>query len=279
MILQADNKEKLNKKDIDSVNSTQLNISGLSVSYSDSTVLENVTLQLKKGEILGIAGESGSGKSTLIKAAMGLLGDNGLVTRGDITFRGKNLVDMPESELRAVRGAKIGMIFQDAGVSLCPIRTIGEQIYESMRAHGKIVKAEAKEHALELLAKLNFKEPERIWESYPFEMSGGMNQRAGIAISMLMNPPVLFADEPTSALDVAVQRQVVQEMLHVRELFGTAIIIVTHDIGVVSAMADTVLVLKDGRKMEYGPAKEVLEYPQNDYTKELLSAVPKLKRS
>ena len=154
-----------------------------------------------------------------------------------------------------------------------------EQIYESMRAHGKIVKAEAKEHALELLAKLNFKEPERIWESYPFEMSGGMNQRAGIAISMLMNPPVLFADEPTSALDVAVQRQVVQEMLHVRELFGTAIIIVTHDIGVVSAMADTVLVLKDGRKMEYGPAKEVLEHPQNDYTKELLSAVPKLKRS
>ena len=182
-------------------------------------------------------------------------------------------------DLRAVRGAKIGMIFQDAGASLCPIRTIGEQIYESMRAHGKIVKAEAKEHALELLTKLNFKEPERIWESYPFEMSGGMNQRAGIAISMLMNPPVLFADEPTSALDVAVQRQVVQEMLHVRELFGTAIIIVTHDIGVVSAMADTVLVLKDGRKMEYGPAKEVLEHPQNDYTKELLSAVPKLKRS
>ena len=188
-------------------------------------------------------------------------------------------MDMPESELRAVRGAKIGMIFQDAGASLCPIRTIGEQIYESMRAQGKIVKAEAKEHALELLTKLNFKEPERIWESYPFEMSGGMNQRAGIAISMLMNPPVLFADEPTSALDVAVQRQVVQEMLHVRELFGTAIIIVTHDIGVVSAMADTVLVLKDGRKMEYGPAKEVLEHPQNDYTKELLSAVPKLKRS
>ena len=260
-------------------NTPLLEMRNIKKDFFGNQVLTDINFTLNAGEVLGLVGENGAGKSTLMKAAMGLLGDTGLVTRGDITFRGKNLVDMPESELRAVRGAKIGMIFQDAGASLCPIRTIGEQIYESMRAHGKIVKAEAKEHALELLTKLNFKEPERIWESYPFEMSGGMNQRAGIAISMLMNPPVLFADEPTSALDVAVQRQVVQEMLHVRELFGTAIIIVTHDIGVVSAMADTVLVLKDGRKMEYGPAKEVLEHPQNDYTKELLSAVPKLKRS
>ena len=258
---------------------TLLNYDSVEISFDGIPVVQDISFSLQPGEILGLVGESGSGKSTLIKAAMGLLGNTGLVTRGDITFGGRSLVDMPESELRAVRGAKIGMIFQDAGASLCPIRTIGEQIYESMRAHGKIVKAEAKEHALELLTKLNFKEPERIWESYPFEMSGGMNQRAGIAISMLMNPPVLFADEPTSALDVTVQRQVVQEMLRVRELFGTAIIIVTHDIGVVSAMADTVLVLQNGNRMEYGPAKSVLEHPRNEYTKELLSAVPKLRRS
>ena len=256
-----------------------LTYDSVEISFDGKAVVQDVNFSLAPGEILGLVGESGSGKSTLIKAAMGLLGAGGLVTRGDIRYLGQNILDIPEKEKRKIRGAKIGMIFQDAGASLCPIRTIGEQIYESMRAHGKIVNEEAKEHALELLTKLNFKEPERIWESYPFEMSGGMNQRAGIAISMLMNPPVLFADEPTSALDVAVQRQVVQEMLHVRELFGTAIIIVTHDIGVVSAMADTVLVLKDGRKMEYGPAKEVLEHAQNDYTKELLSAVPKLKRS
>lgn len=256
-----------------------LNYDSVEISFDGTPVVHDISFSLQPGEILGLVGESGSGKSTLIKAAMGLLGDEGLVTRGDITFKGKNLVDLPERELRTIRGAEIGMIFQDAGASLCPIRTIGDQIYESMSAHGKIAKAEAKEHALDLFAKLNFKEPERIWESFPFEMSGGMNQRAGIAISMLMNPPVLLADEPTSALDVAVQRQVVQEMLHVRDLFGTAIIIVTHDIGVVSAMADTVLVLKDGRKMEYGPAKEVLEHPQNLYTKELLSAVPKLRRS
>lgn len=258
---------------------TLLNYDSVEVSFGGTAVVHDISFGLEPGEILGLVGESGSGKSTLIKAAMGLLGDHGLVTRGDITFQGKNLVDMPERELRAIRGAGIGMIFQDAGASLCPIRTIGSQIYESMAAHGKITVAEAKEQALALFAKLNFKEPERIWKSYPFEMSGGMNQRAGIAISMLMNPPVLFADEPTSALDVAIQRQVVQEMLRIRELFGTAIIIVTHDIGVVSAMADTVLVLQNGYQMEYGPAKSVLENPQNEYTKKLLSAVPKLRRS
>ena len=121
------------------------------------------------------------------------------------------------------------MIFQDAGASLCPIRTIGDQIYESMRAHKKVSRNEAKDRAMELFEKLNFKDSQRVWDSYPFELSGGMNQRAGIAISMLMNPPILLADEPTSALDVSVQRQVVREMLKLRELFGTAIIIVTHD--------------------------------------------------
>ena len=128
-------------------------------------------------------------------------------------------------------------------------------------------------------AKLRFKDGERIWNSYPFELSGGMNQRAGIAISVLMNPSVLFADEPTSALDVAVQRQVVDELLELRELFGTAIILVTHDIGVVSAMADSVLVLQQGNKMEYGRARDVLDHPQNRYTRKLLFAVPKLRRA
>ena len=185
---------------------TLLKYDSVELSFGGNPVVHDISFSLRPGEILGLVGESGSGKSTLIKAAMGLLGDNGLVTRGDITFKGKNLVDMPERELRLIRGAGIGMIFQDAGASLCPIRTIGSQICESMEAHGKITEADAKARALELLSKLNFKEPERIWDSYPFEMSGGMNQRAGIAISMLMNPPVLFEDEPTSALDVTFRR-------------------------------------------------------------------------
>lgn len=255
-----------------------LTYESVEISFGGRTVVQDVNFSLKSGEILGLVGESGSGKSTLIKAAMGLLGSDGLVTKGDIRYMGQNILDIPEKEKRKVRGAKIGMIFQDAGASLCPIRTIGEQIYESMRAHVKITRSEAKDRAMELFEKLNFKDSQRVWDSYPFELSGGMNQRAGIAIAMLMNPPILFADEPTSALDVSVQRQVVKEMLKLRELFGTAIIIVTHDIGVVRAMADTVLVLKDGKAVEYGPAVKVLEHPENPYTKKLLAAVPKLQR-
>lgn len=256
-----------------------LNFEHVEISYGGVPVVYDVSFSVQPGEILGLVGESGSGKSTLIKAAMGLLGGNGMVTRGDILFEGKNIPDLPEKELRKIRGAKIGMIFQDAGVSLCPIRTIGEQIYESMTAHMTISKEEAREKAYSLFEKLNFKDSKRIWDSYPFELSGGEKQRAGIAIAMLMDPAVLLADEPTSALDVAVQKQVVLEMKQLRDLFGTAIILVTHDIGVVSAMADTVLVLKDGNKMEYGPARQVLQSPENEYTKKLLAAVPKLRRA
>ncbi len=248
------------------------------ISFNGNPVVHDVSFQLRPGEILGLVGESGSGKSTLIKAAMGLLGSSGMVTKGDIWFEGKNLPDLSDKEMRRICGEKIGMIFQDSGASLSPIRTIGEQIVESMAAHRKVDVHAAKRTAMELFEKLRFKDGERVWNSYPFELSGGMNQRAGIAIAMLMNPAVLMADEPTSALDVAVQRQVVEEMLRVREVFGTAIIIVTHDIGVVSAMADSILVLQDGNVMEYGKAEDVLQDPQNDYTRKLLSAVPRLRR-
>lgn len=249
------------------------------ISYGGESVVHDVSFSVKPGEILGLVGESGSGKSTLMKSAIGLLGNNGLVTRGDILFEGKNIPDLSEKELRKIRGSRIGMIFQDAGASLCPIRTIGEQIYESMSAHRKISRQDARNKALALFDKLHFKDGKRIWDSYPFELSGGMNQRAGIAIAMLMQPAVLLADEPTSALDVAVQKQVVEEMKQLRDLFGTAILLVTHDIGVVSAMADTVLVLKDGYQVEYGPARQVLEHPMHEYTQKLLAAVPKLRRA
>ena len=256
-----------------------LTYQSVEVSFNVRAVTHDVSFTLHAGQILGIVGESGSGKSTLLKAAMGLLGNDGLVTKGDIWFQGKDLPDLPEKELRKVCGAGIGMIFQDAGASLCPIRTIGEQIYESMSAHMKITRSQAKEKALLLFQRLQFKDGQQIWNSYPFELSGGMNQRVGIAIAMLMEPPMLLADEPTSALDVVVQKQVIEEMLHLREIFGTAMILVTHDIGVVSAMADTVLVLQDGRIMEFGTARQVLHEPQNAYTRTLLAAVPKLRRT
>lgn len=146
-----------------------LTYDSVEISFGGAAVVRDMSFSLHSGEILGLVGESGSGKSTIIKAAMGLLGNNGLVTRGDIWFEGKNLPDLPEKEMRRIRGSKIGMIFQDAGTSLCPIRTIGEQIFESMTAHRQITKTEAKDAALSLFAKLRFKDGERIWNSYPLD--------------------------------------------------------------------------------------------------------------
>lgn len=255
-----------------------LTYDSVEVSFNGNAVIHDVSFALHPGEILGMVGESGSGKSTLLKAAMGLLGRDGLVTRGDIWFGDINLPDLSESEWQKIRGSRIGMIFQDAGASLCPIRTIGEQIWESLSAHGDITEAQAKEKALEIFGQLHLKNGTQVWDSYPFELSGGMNQRVGIAMAMLQEPEVLLADEPTSALDAVVRKQVIREMMQLRKLWGTAIILVTHDIRVVSALADTVLVLKEGCTEEYGKAVQVLRNPQTVYTRELLSAVPKLQR-
>lgn len=248
------------------------------ISYLEQPVIRDVSFSLHSGEILGIVGESGSGKSTLIKAAMGLLGCEGQVTRGDIWFKGKNLPDLPHKELRKLCGSELGYIFQSSGSAFCPIRTVGAQLFETMRAHGKITKADFEVQALELLSKLGFDNGKRILESYPFELSGGMQQRVGIAAAMLLKPSVLFADEPTSALDVTIQKQVVEEMLLVRKTFGTAIVLVAHNLGVIGAMADNVLVLKDGVCVEYGETQDVLSNPQAEYTRELLAAVPRLRR-
>lgn len=248
------------------------------ISYNGIPAVRDICFSLKPGEILGIAGESGSGKSTIIRAALGILGQGGKVTRGKILLQGRNLPDLPKKEMRQIRGKQIGMVFQDAGAALCPIRTIGDQIEESMAAHGKRDRRENRERARELLEKLGLRDGHRILGSYPFELSGGMIQRVGIALAMLMDPAVLLADEPTSALDVLVQKQAVEEMLLMRELYGTAIVLVTHNFGVIRAMADTVLVLKDGEVVEYGDARRVLNEPEEKYTEELLSAVPRLGR-
>lgn len=248
------------------------------ISYLGQPVIRDVSFSLHSGEILGIVGESGSGKSTLIKAAMGLLGCEGQVTRGDIWFKGKNLPELPPKELRKLCGSELGYIFQNAGSSFCPIRTVGSQLFETMKEHEKISRKDFEAQALELLSKLGFDSGKRILESYPFELSGGMQQRVGIAAAMLLNPSVLFADEPTSALDVTIQKQVVEEMLMVRKTFGTAIVLVTHNLGVIGAMTDRVLVLENGRCVECGSTRQVLSQPRADYTKALLAAVPRLRR-
>ena len=249
------------------------------ITYNGFKAVKDVSFTVSEGEILGIVGESGSGKSTLIKAAMGLLGPAGLVTRGDIWYKGKNLPDLSENEIRKLNGPELGMIFQSAGSSFCPIRTVGAQLYESMTQHERVSKDEFRTRALELLRKIGFENGQRILDAYPFELSGGMQQRVGIAAAMLLNPSVLMADEPTSALDVSVQKQVVEEMLLVRKSFGTTIVLVTHNIGVIGAMADKVLVMKNGETVEYGETKQVLNNAQEEYTRTLMSAVPKLRRA
>ncbi len=248
------------------------------IAYNGVKVIKDVSFTVDDGEILGIVGESGSGKSTLIKAAMGLLGETGLVTRGDIWYKGKNLPDLSAGELRKLNGPELGMIFQNAGSAFCPIRTVGAQLYESVTEHEAISRAEFRSRVMELLQKIGFENAQRILDSYPFELSGGMQQRVGIAVAMLLSPSVLLADEPTSALDVSVQKQVVEEMLLVRKTFGTSIVLVTHNIGVIGAMADKVLVMKNGEMVEYGETQQVLNHPKEDYTRLLMSAVPKLKR-
>ncbi len=256
-----------------------LHYNRVTVNYNAVPVVHDVSFSLREGEILGVVGESGSGKSTLLKAAMGLLGPGGVVARGDIWYKGQNLPDLSEKELRRLSGPELAMIFQNAGASFCPIRTVGAQLYEAVSAHENISEADFRKKAAELLQKLRFEDAARILASYPFELSGGMMQRVGIAAAMLLNPSVLLADEPTSALDVSVQKQAVEEMLLIRELYHTAIIIVTHNIGVVRAMADRVVVMKDGRMVESGDARDVLEHPEQEYTKTLMAAVPRLRRS
>ena len=248
------------------------------ISYLGQPVIRDVSFSLHSGEILGIVGESGSGKSTLIKAAMGLLGSEGSITGGDICYRGRLLNRLPPREMRTLCGSELGYIFQNAGSSFCPIRTVGAQLFETMKEHEKISRKDFEAQALELLGKLGFADGKRILASYPFELSGGMQQRIGIAAAMLLNPSVLFADEPTSALDVTIQKQVVEEMLMVRETFGTAIVLVTHNLGVIGAMTDRVLVLENGRCVECGSTRQVLSQPRADYTKALLAAVPRLRR-
>lgn len=256
-----------------------LQVEHVTICYNGKSVVQDVSFHLNPGEILGVVGESGSGKSTIIKAIAGLLGGGGMVTRGDIYYKGQNVVDMRSKELRRLMGPEIGMIFQDCKAALCPIRTVGAQIFESMSEHEKITKKETYRRAGALMKKIGLEDADRVLNSYPFELSGGMNQRVGICFAMMMKPSLLLADEPTSALDVTVQKQVVEEMKLLRKEYGTAMLLVTHNIGVVGAMADRILVLQDGRTMDYGSTDRVLHHSENAYTRNLMESVLHLRRN
>lgn len=254
-----------------------LEVKHLEILYGKNTpVVQDVSFSLAAGEILAIVGESGSGKTSVIRAIQNCLPVGGKVSHGEIFFEGKDILNLSDKEKRKLSGTEVSMIFQDSGNMLNPIKTIGEQFYAYLKTHGFTDRQQAHGKAVEMIDMVRLANPENILRSYVFELSGGMRQRVGIAMAMALNPLLLLADEPTSALDVTMQAQIIKEMMIVRDRLKAAIIIVTHNLGVASYMADKVLIMKDGRIVEYGDKKNVIMHPRNDYTKILLDAVPKL---
>lgn len=254
-----------------------LEVKELCIAYYGKDAVKDVSFTVPENKIVAIVGESGSGKSTVIKAIIKLLSSGGEFIGGNILFNGKDITRLPDEQMRKIRGEEIAMIFQDGGAYLNPRLKIGSQYLEMLLAHQAISKLKAKELATKMLAKLKLADPERIMKSYPFQLSGGMKQRVSIAMAMSMEPKLLLADEPTSALDVTVQAQVVQEMMTLRDELGTSVIIVTHNMGVASRMADYIAVMCEGELMEFGTRDQVIGAPKSDYTKTLLSVVPELK--
>lgn len=256
-----------------------LEVKDLSIAYQGKEAVKKVSLVVPENKIVAIVGESGSGKSTIVKAAINLLPSGGKIIGGNIIFDGKDVNKMPDEQLRKIRGKEIAMIYQDAGAYLNPRMKIGKQYLETIMVHQAISKSEAKALAEKMLLKVKLADPERIMNSYPFQLSGGMKQRVAIAMAISMEPKLLLADEPTSALDVTVQAQVVQEMMQLRDELGASILIVTHNMGVASRMADYIAVMYNGELMEFGTRDQVINAPKSDYTKRLLSVVPELKEA
>lgn len=254
-----------------------LEIKNLSVLYQNQEPAVNeVSLSVRNGEIVAVVGESGSGKSTLLRAVLGLLQTEGRMGGGRILFDGEDMSLLSREQLRRIRGKEISMIFQNAGEYLNPRRRIGSQYLETLRCHYPEDKKTLKKQALAMLETMRLPDPDRIMRSYPFQLSGGMKQRVAIAMAMSLKPRLLLADEPTSALDVTVQAQVIQEMLSMRKNMGTAIMLVTHNMGVAAYAADRIAVMQHGKLMEFGARDQVISAPESDYTKRLLAAVPEL---
>ena len=254
---------------------TVLSVRGLCLS-AQAPLVTGLSFDLNAGETLAIAGESGSGKSLTALAIMGLLPGAVRVTGGAVHLGDTNLTDAPEDQLRRIRGARIAMIFQEPMTSLNPIMTVGTQLSEAIRAHQDMPRAQARAMALTALQQVRLSQPERRLTQYPHELSGGMRQRVMIAMALALRPQVLIADEPTTALDVTVQREVLDLLRDLQTELGTAIILITHDMGVVAEMADRVIVLRAGQMVETAPVADLFAAPKANYTQALLAAVPRL---
>ncbi|MBE6815111.1 MAG: ABC transporter ATP-binding protein [Ruminococcaceae bacterium] len=236
--------------------------------------VNGISFQLDRGKVLGIVGESGSGKSVTAYSIMQILASTGKIVGGSIKLDGEELVDAGEKKMRKVRGNKISIIFQDPMTSLNPTHTIGHQLTEAILLHTGRNKKQAKERAVEMLRLVNINEPEKRMKQYPHELSGGMRQRVVIAMALACEPDILIADEPTTALDVTIQAQILDLMTSLQKELGMAIIMITHDLGVVAQMCDEVIVMYAGSICEQGTADEIFYNPRHEYTKGLLRSIP-----
>ncbi|PHM47301.1 ABC transporter ATP-binding protein [Xenorhabdus miraniensis] len=256
-----------------------LSVKDLNVTFStpdgNVTAVNKLNFDLQAGETLGIVGESGSGKSQTAFALMGLLASNGSVS-GSANFNGREILNLQEKELNKMRAEEISMIFQDPMTSLNPYMRVGEQLTEVLMLHKNMSKSEAFEESIRMLDAVKMPEARKRMKMYPHEFSGGMRQRVMIAMALLCQPKLLIADEPTTALDVTVQAQIMTLLNELKKEFNTAIIMITHDLGVVAGICDKVLVMYAGRTMEYGTARDIFYHPTHPYSIGLLNAVPRL---
>jgi peptide/nickel transport system ATP-binding protein len=238
---------------------------------STVTAVDDVSFQIAPGETLGLVGESGSGKSVTACAILRLLQPPGRVTSGRVLFEGRDLLALPERDMRRIRGARISLIFQEPMTALDPVMRVGDQIAEALTVHGR---TGARQRALELLNAVHIPDAERRARDYPHQLSGGMRQRAMIAIALACHPALVIADEPTTALDVTIQAQVLDLLRELRAQFNLALLLITHDFGVIAEIADRVAVMYRGTLVEQGPVRQILRAPAHDYTRSLLAAVP-----
>ncbi len=259
---------------------TILQVRGLHTSFPTESgevrAVNGVSFDLDRGKVLGIVGESGSGKSVTAYSVLRILDYPGRITEGEILFHGENIVQWPPAKMRAFRGARVSIIFQDPMTSLNPVYTVENQLTEAIRLHTPRNRAQAAARALEMLELVGVNEPRKRLKQYPYQLSGGMRQRVMIAMALACEPDILIADEPTTALDVTIQAQILELMRELKDRLGMAIIMITHDLGVIAEMCDEIIVMYAGRVCERGTAEEIFYNPCHEYTKGLLHSIPRI---
>jgi peptide/nickel transport system ATP-binding protein len=262
------------------VNEPVLSVRGLRVAFPTRrrtlVAVDGVSFDIAPGEVLGVVGESGAGKSLTGAAIIGLIEPPGRIVGGQVRLQGQPIDTLPPEEMRKVRGKRIGMVFQDPLTSLNPLYRVGDQIVETIRAHARVSEGEARERAITLLQEAGIQGARARIDSYPHEFSGGMRQRVVLALALCGEPDLLIADEPTTALDVSIQAQIIQLLKRLCRERGTAVMLITHDMGVIAETADRVAVMYAGRIVEIGPVRHVVQHPHHPYTKGLMGAIPTL---